>query len=111
MAVTEVHPIFAILDIALAALSVRSIVVLGARTPWTTAGWAGTFAYCVAAAIEYSGAPMRPLWALTSYVCLVALTAAFILAGVRDEAQAEPWWWPQRIGPTRAERRKTDPGR
>jgi len=31
---------------------------------------------------------------------------AFVIAGIKDEAQAEPWWWPRGRGPTRAERRK-----
>jgi hypothetical protein len=39
------------------------------------------------------------------YVCLAALTVAFIVAGVRDEAQAEPWWWPTHLGTTRRERK------
>jgi hypothetical protein len=98
------QPIVAILDVSLIALSVRSIVILRTRAPWTSGGWAATLAYCIVAAIEYSGAPMRPFWALASYGCVVALAGAFIVAGVRDEAQAEPWWWPQRLGRSRAER-------
>jgi hypothetical protein len=101
----NVHPIYAILDIALAVLSARSIVILGVRAPWTSAGWIGTLGYCIAAFVEYSGAAMRPMWATASYLCLAALTVAFVVAGVRDEPQAEPWWWPKRIGPTRAQRR------
>jgi hypothetical protein len=100
------HPLFAMFDIVLAALSARSIAVLGGRAPWTSAGWLGTLVYCIVAAVEYSGAPMRPVWAAISYACLVALTAAFIVAGVRDEAQAEPWWWPRTLGPTRRQRRE-----
>ena len=96
---------FAILGIVLALLSARSIVVLGVRAPWTSAGWIGTIAYCIVAAGEYSGVGTRPLWATASYLCLAALTVAFVVAGVRDEPQAEPWWWPRRIGPTRAQRR------
>ena len=99
------NPIFAVLEILLAALSARSIVILGVRAPWTSVGWIGTLGYCIAAAVEYSGAPMRSVWAAASYLCLVALTIAFVVAGVRDEPQAEPWWWPKRIGPTRAQRR------
>jgi hypothetical protein len=100
-----VNPIFAILGIVLVVLSARSIVILGLRAPWTCAGWIGTIGYCIAAAVEYSGAAMRPMWAAVSYLCLAVLTAAFVVAGVRDEPQAEPWWWPTRIGPTRAQRR------
>lgn len=102
------HPVFAIFELLLAALSARSIVILGVRAPWTTAGWIGTLGYCIAAAVEYSGAAMRPMWAAASYLCLVALTAAFVVAGVRDEPQAEPWWWPKRVGRTRAQRRGLD---
>jgi hypothetical protein len=36
---------------------------------------------------------------------LLVLTVAFVVAGVRDERQAEPWWWPTHTGPTRAEKR------
>ena len=39
------------------------------------------------------------------YVALAALTAAFVAAGLRDEPQAEPWWWPAGAGPTGRERR------
>ena len=99
------HPLFAVFDIALAALSMRSIVIIGRRAPWTSAGWIGTLGYCIASTLEYSGAPMRTIWAAVSYACIVALTAAFIVAGVRDEAQAEPWWWPREVGPTRKQRR------
>jgi hypothetical protein len=38
------------------------------------------------------------------YVLLNALAIAFVVAGFRDERQAEPWWWPKRRGLTRAER-------
>ena len=99
------HPIFAILEILVAALSVRSILILGGRAPWTSTGWVGTLGYCIAVAVEHSGAPMRPTWAVVSYLFVAVLAAAFVVAGVRDEPQAEPWWWPKRIGKTRAQRR------
>jgi hypothetical protein len=102
----SMQPFFVIVDILVAALSVRSIVVLRARAPWTSAGWAGTLGYCLAAAVEYSVVALHQPAALIAYVFVVVLTLAFIVAGVRDEPQAEPWWWPARAGLTRAERRR-----
>lgn len=99
------HPVFTVFDVVLAVLSARSIIILGVRAPWTSAGWVGTIGYCIAAAVEYSGAAMGPMWAVASYLCLAALAAAFVVAGVRDEPLAEPWWWPKRLGLTRAQRR------
>jgi len=94
------YVIFSVLGIA---LSLRSIAVLGTRAPWTSAGWLLTVLYFVAA-IAKAG----PGWILPAhgeYWFLIALTIAFVVAGVRDERQAEPWWWPNRCGETRAERR------
>ena len=96
---------FIAFDIVLAALSLRSIAVLRTRAPWTSAGWAGTLAYCVAAVVEFSNEALHRPAALIAYAFLFALTVAFVIAGVRDEPQAEPWWWPTRAGLTRAERR------
>jgi hypothetical protein len=28
------------------------------------------------------------------YACVALLTIAFIVAGIRKEPQAIPWWWP-----------------
>ncbi|MBD5634839.1 MAG: hypothetical protein IAI49_10205, partial [Candidatus Eremiobacteraeota bacterium] len=36
---------------------------------------------------------------------VVLIVAFFIVAGSRDEPQAEPWWWPRAPGLTGAERR------
>ena len=99
------HAFFILIDIALAVLSLRSIWIARARAPWTSAGWAGTFAYCLAAAVEFSGVPGYHAASIVAYVFLVVLAAAFVIAGIRDEPQAEPWWWPSHLGRTRAERR------
>ncbi len=99
------QPLYVAFDVALAALSVRSIAVLRTAAPWTSAGWAGTVGYCVAAAVEFSSVAEQRLAAYVAYAFLLVLTVAFVVAGVRDERQAEPWWWPTHTGPTRAEKR------
>jgi len=85
-----------------AALSLKSIAVLDARSRWTAVGWWFTLAYFVLAgysAIVHAYLPFRP-----EYWALGALTIAFIVAGVKDEPQSEPWWWPSRASTTRRER-------
>jgi hypothetical protein len=99
------QPLYVAFDVALAALSVRSVAVLRTAAPWTSAGWAGTLGYCIAAAIEFSGEGETRIAAYVAYFFLLVLTVAFVVAGVRDERQAEPWWWPTHTGPTRAEKR------
>jgi len=87
------------------ALSAKSIIVLGGRAPWTSAGWWLTIVYFIAASVKatiVSGLPTT-----VEYAALVALAVAFVVAGVRDEPQADPWWWPTRLGPTRAQKRET----
>ena len=88
---------------AIAVLSLRSMIVLRGASPWTSVGWAATLGYALATLAEIvrggHHAYNLPYW------YLAALTLAFVIAGVRDEAQAEPWWWPRGRGPTRAERR------
>ena len=96
---------FIAFDIVLAALSLRSIAVLRTRAPWTSAGWGLTFGYAVAAVVEFGGPALHRPASIVAYAFLFALTVAFVIAGVRDEPQAEPWWWPTRAGLTRAERR------
>jgi len=84
-------------------LSVKSISVLRRRSARTVAGWVATAAYfLIAGADAVRG---RPAPAHLDYVALVLLTAAFVAAGIGDEPQAEPWWWPSAAGPTGAERR------
>ncbi len=87
------------------ALSLRSALVLrrSAGSEATIAGWLATAAYAIAAATHAAtGAAAANV---AGYVLLVALTVAFVLAGRRDEPQAEPWWWPAGPGTTGAERR------
>jgi uncharacterized membrane protein HdeD (DUF308 family) len=84
------------------ALSIKSVIVLGRAAPWTSAGWWLTAAYFIAVIAKATVAPAFPVSA--EYAILLALTVVFVVAGVRDEAQAEPWWWPRRLGATRAER-------
>jgi hypothetical protein len=62
----------------------------------------------VAATIEYSGAGAPQPSAYAGYACIALLTIAFVVAGVRDEPQAEPWWWPRRVGSTRAEKQRAN---
>jgi len=100
-----VQPLYVAFDVALAALSARSIAVLRVRAPWTSAGWAGTLGYCVAAVVEFGNDALHRPASYVAYAFLLALTIAFVVAGIRDEPQAEPWWWPTHVGPTRAEKR------
>jgi hypothetical protein len=89
------------------ALSVKSISVLGRRSARTVAGWVATAAYfLIAGADAVRG---RPAPAHLDYVALALLTVAFVAAGIGDEPQAEPWWWPSGAGPTGAERRARRP--
>ncbi len=100
------QPFYLAFDAALAALSARSFTALGAQAPWTRAGWAGTIGYCGAAIVEYSTSTYRVAGGYAAYAFLILLAIAFVIAGVRDEPQAEPWYWPTHAGPTRAQRRR-----
>ncbi len=74
------------------ALSLKSILVLGARSPFTIAGWIFTAAYFALAAYD---ALMQAHPAFRSdYACVALLAVAFVVAGIRKEPQAVPWWWP-----------------
>lgn len=84
-------------------LCAKSIAALGRQSPWTTAGWGFTVLYFIAAIVKAS--LDRALPPAAEYAALAALTVAFVVAGVRDEAQAEPWWWPDHRGLTRAQKR------
>jgi len=75
-------------------LSVRSATRLGARSPFTLVGWLCTAAYFVLAGYDAWARTLAPLHA--DYALVAALTLAFIVAGLRAEPQAEPWWWPAR---------------
>jgi len=100
------YPFFVAVDIALAILSLRCIVVLGTRAPWTSAAWAATLAYCISAGIEFSVAGLHAPAEFIARAFLLLLTCGFVIAGIRDERQAEPWWWPTGPGSTRAEKRE-----
>ena len=93
-------------DAAVAMLALRSLVVLGMKAPWTSAGWAATAGYFIAQAWRYAhdGPPGGII--LFAGVCFVVLGVAFVVAVVRDEPQAEPLMWPTRIGLTRAQKRR-----
>jgi hypothetical protein len=84
-------------------LCAKSIAALGRHSPWTAAGWWFTVVYLIAAIVKASIDPALP--APAEYGALAVLTVAFIVAGIRDEAQAEPWWWPDHRGATRADKR------
>jgi hypothetical protein len=88
----------------LSVLSVKTLVVLrGPAAPWTFAGWVFTIGYDCAASYEIVAATHLP--AHVPYWFLIALIVAFVVAGIRDEPQAEPWWWPSGLGATRAGKR------
>ena len=72
----------------------RSLLALASGSPWTFAGWLATAGYFVVAG--YDGWRAASAYAHLDYVFVAALTIAFIVAGVRREPQAEPWWWPRR---------------
>ena len=99
-----VNPLYVLVDLALCILAVRSIGLLYRSSPWATIGWVFAFGYGAAKAIEYSLPPFQRLAAQIAYACLLAVTAAFIVSAVKDERQGAPWWWPLRLGRTRAER-------
>jgi hypothetical protein len=93
--------------VALAILSLRSLQFTWKISPWTSVGWAATALYCLYDLIRLLVQPEGgafPILPHADYGLLILLTIAFIAAGVRDERQAEPWYWPTGRGPTRAER-------
>jgi uncharacterized membrane protein HdeD (DUF308 family) len=87
------------------ALSVKSIATLGRVAPWTSAGWWLTVVYFFVVIGRTTISPAVPVSA--EYIVLVGLAVVFVVAGVRDERQAEPWWWPNHRGSTRAEKAGT----
>jgi uncharacterized MAPEG superfamily protein len=98
---------FVVFDTAVGILAVRSFLILGRRAPWTSVGWAATAGYFASAAWRYAheGQPLRSLLVLSG-VLFVVLAAAFIIAVIVDEPQAEPLLWPTRVGLTRAQKRR-----
>ena|SRR5665213_3288197 len=96
---------FVIFDTAVGVLAARSFIVLGRQAPWTSLGWAATTGYFASAAWRYAhDGPQREAL-LLSGALFVVLAAAFIIAVVRDEPQAEPLLWPSRVGLTRAQKK------
>jgi hypothetical protein len=85
------------------AVSLKSAAVLRRRSLWTLAGWLATAAYFAIAGVDAARGSRAV--AHLDYVTLGLLTLCFVVAGIRDEPQAEPWWWPRGTGPTGAERR------
>jgi fucose 4-O-acetylase-like acetyltransferase len=85
------------------ALSLRSAVALRSGSPWSLAGWLASALYFVIALADVLRRASAPFH--LDYVVLAILIATFVVAGVRDERQAEPWWWPTHAGPTGRERR------
>ena len=86
----------------LTVISLRTLNLLDKKTPWTIFGWAFTVCYDCTASEEIIGHTHLPLH--LPYWFLAGLIVAFVVAGIRDEPQPEPWWWPRRIGPSRAQR-------
>jgi hypothetical protein len=86
------------------ALGIKSLLVLGRDAPWTSAGWWLTILYFIAVGVKTTLVPTLPV--PLEYIVLAGVTIVFVVAGVRDERQAEPWWWPNGRGATRAEKRR-----
>lgn len=97
---------YVVFDLAVALLAIRSLMVLGVRAPWTSTGWLATAGYCAVAAWRYAHDAPVPGAMIIGSGCFVVLAAAFIIAVVRDEPQAEPLLWPTRVGLTRAQKRR-----
>jgi hypothetical protein len=98
---------FVLFDTAVGVLAVRSFMVLGRQAPWTSLGWAATTGYFASAAWRYAhdGQQQRGVL-LLSGILFAVLAAAFLIAVIRDEPQAEPLLWPTRVGLTRAQKRR-----
>ncbi len=97
---------YVVFDVLVGLLAVRSLLVLGTRAPWTSVGWLATVGYFASAAWRYAHeGPQRGVLVLSG-VLFVVLAAAFIIAVIRDEPQAEPLLWPSRVGLTRAQKRR-----
>jgi hypothetical protein len=82
------------------AVCAKTMAVLGRAAPWSSGAWFLTALYFVAVLGNVLLAPRVP--GFVEYAILASLTIAFVIAGIGDERQAEPWWWPARRG---AERR------
>jgi hypothetical protein len=100
------NPFYVLFNVALVVLAIRSALLLRRRSPWSTLGWMLAVGYGLARAVEFSTPDLHRAAGQVAYGFLIAVACAFIVAGVRDEPQAEPLLWPVRIGRTRAERRR-----
>jgi hypothetical protein len=100
-----VNPLFVLVDLAVVVVAVRSLRLVAGRAACTTIGWVFVVGYGAAGAVKFSTPPLHQAAGIAMTACLVGMAAAFVAAGVRDEPQAEPLLWPQRLGRTRAQRR------
>ena len=85
-------------------LSLRSIFILRTVSPWMTAGWAVAAIYFVTLFVHNLNGRVT-FGALPEYALVLIVAVVWIVAVVRDEPQAEPWWWPRHRAQTRAEKR------
>lgn len=99
-----VNPLYVLVDLAVCVLAVRSIGLLRTSSRWATLGWVFALVWGAASAIEFSLPAFHRMAAQAAYGSLLVAAAAFIVSAVKDERQGEPWWWPLRLGRTRAER-------
>jgi hypothetical protein len=102
-----INPLFVAIDLAVVALAMRSLRIVGMRGPFTTAGWVLVACYGLAGAVRYALPTFSELAAKVMIGALAGFAVAFVAAGARDERQAEPWFWPRRLGQTRAERTRS----
>jgi hypothetical protein len=89
-------------------LSVRSIFILQRGSPWMSAGWAVAAVYFITLFL-HNLKGSATLGAPGEYALVLAVAVVWIVAVVRDEPQAEPWWWPRYRAQTRAEKRQSGP--
>ena len=89
-------------------VSLLSARLAGGKSPYTRWGWFCTAIYALYVLASRPGS-FLPLHG--EYVFLILLSIAFVVASIKDEAQPEPWWWPTKLGLTRAERSATPRGR
>ncbi len=91
-----VNPLYVLVDLAICVLAVRSMRLLGTGSPWATVAWAFVFIYGAAEAVAYSQPPLHQLAGRAGYGALILVAVAFIVSGIRNEPQGDPWWWPRR---------------
>jgi len=103
--------LLALVLVALGVLSAQSLRYTWKASPWSSVGWAATVVYCLNDLVRVfdPAAGFFTLIPHLDYAMLIVLTIAFVVAGVRDEAQAEPWYRPTHRGQTRSERTRRNP--